>query len=83
MTKAVDYATVQLAIDDHPLGGLVDLYNAPDVITTGPLSLGTHELSAGGHRLTVTLTGANERTVKAYMFGLDYLYLARTPEANP
>lgn len=77
MTKARDYGVVQLALDGRSLGGPIDLYNNPDVITTGPISLGTHELSAGPHQLTVEITGAHPQAAKAYMFGLDYLYLAR------
>ena len=82
MTKARDYGIVQLSLDDDPLGGPIDLYNNPDVITTGPVSLGTHELSAGVHQLSVTITGAHPDAVKAYMFGLDYVYLAKSGAAT-
>jgi putative heme-binding domain-containing protein len=75
MTKAVDYGIVKLALDDVPLGEF-DLYN-DGVITTGVVSLGTRDLKAGKHRLTVEIAGANPQAVKAYMFGLDYLYLAK------
>ena len=74
LTKAVDYGIVQLSLDGVPLGGPIDLYN-DGVIPTGPLSFGRRELSAGTHRLTVEITGANEKAVKAYMFGLDYVKL--------
>ena len=47
----------------------------PDVVPTGPISLGTHELTAGEHKLTVEIVGANEKAVKAYMFGLDRILL--------
>ncbi|MCA9054964.1 MAG: c-type cytochrome, partial [Planctomycetaceae bacterium] len=77
MTRARDYGIVQLALDDHELGGPIDLYNDPEVITTGPVSLGTQDLSAGNHRLTVSIVGAHPDAAKAYMFGLDYLYLGR------
>ncbi len=77
MTKARDYGIVRLAIDDQPPGPPLDLFNTPEVITTGPVSLGTHDLSAGPHRLTVEITGAHPQAVKQYMFGLDYLYLSR------
>jgi putative membrane-bound dehydrogenase-like protein len=81
MTKARDYGIVQLALDGRPLGPPIDLYNHPDVITTGLVSLGTHELSAGPHQFTVEITGAHPQAVKAYMFGLDYLYLVRPSTA--
>jgi len=80
MTKARDYGIVQLSLDDAPLGKPIDLFNSPDVITTGVVSLGTHELSTGNHSFGVQITGANPQAVKAYMFGLDYLYLARKSE---
>ena len=37
--------------------------------------MGTHELSKGEHALRVDIVGANEKAVKSYMFGLDYLKL--------
>lgn len=39
--------------------------------TVPPISLGTHTLTAGDHKLTVEIVGANDKAVKAYMFGLD------------
>jgi putative membrane-bound dehydrogenase-like protein len=77
MTKARDYGIVQLAFDDEKLGAPIDLFNTPDVITTGVVSLGQRDLTAGDHRLTIEIVGANPAAVKAYMFGLDYIYLAR------
>ncbi len=80
MTKARDYGIVQLSVDDTPLGKPIDLYNSPDVITTGVVSLGTQELSEGKHQFGVQITGANPNAVKSYMFGLDYVYLAGKSE---
>jgi len=77
MTKARDYGIVQLYLDGLKLGSPVDLYN-PNVIPTEPIALGTHDLTAGEHRLTVEIIGANEAAVKAYMFGLDQVIL--TPD---
>jgi len=74
LTKARDYGIVQLHLDDRKLGEPIDLYN-PEVIPTGPLDMGVHDLSAGEHKLTVEITGANEKAIKAYMFGLDYVKL--------
>jgi hypothetical protein len=75
LTMAADYATVQLAIDDKPLGGPLDLYNSPDVITTGVQKLGRIELKEGTHHLIITITGSNPAAVQQFMFGLDYLLL--------
>jgi hypothetical protein len=73
-TKAIDYGIVQLSLDDKKLGGPIDLFNR-GVVATGVLDMGTHELSQGRHVLKVEIVGANERAVKSYMFGLDYLKL--------
>jgi hypothetical protein len=78
MTKAVDYGIVQLSLDGQKLGGPIDLYNQ-GVIPTGPLDLGTYDLTKGSHRLTLEIVGANEKAVKAYMAGLDYVKLEPKP----
>jgi hypothetical protein len=74
MTKAIDYAVVQLALDGKKVGGPIDLYN-DGVIRTKVLGFGTHKLAKGEHKLTVEIVGANEKAKKAYMFGLDYVLL--------
>ena len=74
MTKARDYAIVQLYLDGTKLGAPLDLYN-PSVIPTGLLVFGTHNLKAGEHRLTLEIVGANEKADKAYMAGLDCVKL--------
>ncbi len=76
MTKALDYGIFNLTVDGKPAAGPIDLYNRPEVITTGPVSLGMHELTAGKHTLRVTIVGANAKAAPARMFGLDYLYLS-------
>lgn len=74
LTKAVDYAIVQLYLDGQKAGDPIDLYN-DGVIPTGPIALGAHELAQGEHKLTVEIVGANQKAVKAYMFGLDQIKL--------
>jgi hypothetical protein len=74
LTKAVDYGIVQLSLDGGTLGEPIDLYH-DGVIATGELELGARELSAGEHKLTVAITGANAKAVKSFMFGLDYVKL--------
>jgi hypothetical protein len=76
LTKARDYGIVQLYLDDKKLGEPIDLYN-PEVVPTKVLTLGTQELTKGEHKLTVEIVGANEKAVKAYMFGLDYVLLKK------
>jgi hypothetical protein len=75
LTMARDYAIIRLHLDEKPLGEPFDLYNYPDVITTGVISLGRHELSPGNHKLTIEIDGANPSAIKAYMVGLDYVHL--------
>lgn len=77
MTKAVDYGIVRLSLDGRELA-VTDLFNH-GVVPTGERDLGTQPLTAGDHRLAIEITGANEKAVKAYMFGLDYLRLVPAP----
>jgi hypothetical protein len=78
LTKARDYGIVQLSLDGQKLGEPVDLYN-PEVVPTGPIDLGVHDLTAGDHTLRFEITGANQKAVKAYMAGLDYVTLSPAP----
>jgi putative heme-binding domain-containing protein len=78
LTMARDYGIVQLYWNNEKLGEPIDLFNEPQVITTGVLSFGTRELSAGKHQLTCEIVGTNPKAVKAYMFGLDYFSLQVT-----
>ena len=73
LTRAVDYGIVQLYVDDEPLGDPIDLFN--NGVARKVYSLGTLELSAGQHKLTVKINGANPKALKRYMFGLDYVKL--------
>lgn len=77
MTKARDYGIVQLSLDGEKAGEPIDLYN-PNVVPTGVVTLGSHDLSAGQHVLGVEIIGANEKADKSYMFGLDYVKLEPT-----
>ncbi|MDH7601395.1 MAG: DUF2961 domain-containing protein [Armatimonadota bacterium] len=74
LTKAPDYGIVQFYLDGQKLGETIDLY-AEKVIPTDEITLGTMQLAAGEHKLTVEIVGANEKAAKAYMFGLDYIKL--------
>jgi hypothetical protein len=74
-TMARDYGIIDLDVDGQSQHKGIDLYNYPDVISTGELNLGTRKFDAGPHKLTVIIAGANPAAVKAYMVGLDYLRL--------
>ncbi|HEC03348.1 MAG TPA: DUF2961 domain-containing protein, partial [Phycisphaerales bacterium] len=78
LTKARDYGIVQLYLDGEKLGQPIDLFNN-GVVPTGVLDMGVHELDAGRHTLRIRIVGANEKAVKGYMFGLDYLKLEEVP----
>lgn len=79
LTKAPDYGIVQLYLDGQKLGEPIDLYH-PSVVASGPLTLGQREFTAGEHKLTIEIVGANERAVKNYMAGLDYVKLEPVAE---
>ncbi|MCY3020692.1 MAG: DUF2961 domain-containing protein [Planctomycetota bacterium] len=72
--KAADYGIAQFAINGQKAGDPIDFYN-DGVIVTPDIELGTFELKAGENKLSVTITGANEKAAKAYMVGIDYLLL--------
>ena len=74
LTQARDYGIAQLYWDADKLGEPIDLFS-PDVITTGVLTLGTRPMTAGPHRLTIEIVGANSQAVKSYMVGLDFMVL--------
>ena len=78
LTKARDYAIVQLMIDDVPLGDPIDAYNTPDVITTGLLKLPTKSLTQGKHVLKVKIIGKHPDAVPGYMVGIDFIRLIPT-----
>ena len=73
LTKAIDYGIVRISLDGKPLGDRIDLIN--DGVITTHARLGTGELAAGDHRLTVEIVGSNPTAVPRHMFGLDYLKL--------
>jgi hypothetical protein len=72
--SARDYGIHQVAINGRNAGKPIDFYN-PEVKPTEEMELGVFELSAGENQLSTTIIGANEKAVKSYMFGLDYILL--------
>ncbi len=77
LTMARDYGVVSIAIDGKPVASSFDGFNTPKVIHTGEKEWGTHELSAGEHRLTFTLASPNPDAVPSNMVGLDYVRLEK------
>lgn len=74
LTKAVDYGIVAFALDGQSIGEPYDAFNAGAVVVTPPISYGQRQLTAGTHRLTMTVTGKNASST-GYFAGLDYLDL--------
>jgi hypothetical protein len=73
LTKARDYAIVQLYVNGEKAGKPIDLFNE-GVAPTGPIDLGAFDLAAGkDNKLTIEIVGANDKADKSYMVGLDYI----------
>lgn len=79
-TIARDYGIINVVLDGEALSEPLDLFNHPDVRTTGVLRHGERQLTAGPHRLRIELIGTNDAAVKSYMVGFDYLRLV--PSSN-
>src|SRR5690606_27285457 len=73
LTRAHDYGVVQLLLDGVKVGEPIDLYNAPDVLTTGVLTIAPRQLDMGVHTFSIQILGAHPKAVPAYMVGLDYV----------
>jgi len=76
LTKANDYAIVQLHVDGQKAADPIDLFN-PTVTSTEPIPLGEFRLTEGEHKLTVEIIGANEKAKKSFMFGMDKLIIKK------
>ena len=76
LTRARDYAIVQLLIDDKELGRAVDCFVADRVDTTGLLKFGPVKLTRGPHVLTLRVVGKNARSTN-YMVGLDFVRIVQ------
>ncbi|HIG30414.1 MAG TPA: hypothetical protein EYQ50_22490 [Verrucomicrobiales bacterium] len=81
LTKARDYGIFRITLNGEEISKNIDLFNEPDVITTGVIFLGEHHLKAGDHVLGVELIGANPKAVQSYMFGLDWVKFSLVPES--
>jgi len=77
LTMARDYGVTSITLDGKPVASSFDGYNGPKVIHTGEKEWGTHELTAGEHKLTFTLAPPNPDAVPSNMVGLDYVRLEK------
>jgi len=76
MTRADDFAKVQVSLATKPLGEPFDGY-AQTVSTSGPFVAGTIKLAAGTHDLKFEIVGKNPKAKNRMMVGLDYLILEK------
>ena len=80
LVMANDFGIVEVSMDGKPMGTPFDGYNneggagATHVKPSGPVSLGTMDLGAGEHWVTLTLTGKSEGA-RGLMTGLDCILL--------
>ena len=72
LTQAPDFAIIQLHFNGAKLGQPIDLYDA-EVVTTGVLTFGEHELAEKTHTLSIEVVGANPSAAKGMRVGIDYV----------
>jgi len=72
-TKARDYGIVRFKLNGKPIGPVLDAYD-PNVIPTGPITLGRVRLDAGQAVLRIEIVGKNDKSI-GYLFGLDCVVL--------
>lgn len=78
LTKASDYATIQISVNGEPAGASeLDRYHTR--VAHDEVDLGEFHLNKADNRLRLEITGANDKAKKSYMVGLDYLKL-ETPD---
>ena len=83
MTKAIDYGQVRFFLDGESLKAKAfDGYHPTGVTHSGELLLGKRSLEAGTHQLQLRITGANPKSVKRHMVGIDYLRLQEMPHSS-
>jgi hypothetical protein len=73
LTKANDYATVRVSVNNEPVEQSFDRYHP--TVSHDPIALGAFELREGTNRLILQIEGANPDALKKYFVGLDYLKL--------
>ncbi|MEP0766208.1 MAG: DUF2961 domain-containing protein [Fimbriimonadia bacterium] len=75
--KAADYGIIQFYVNGQKVGGPVDFYN--DGIVYEKRVIGVVDLKRGENILEAEIVGANEKTIKRYMMGLDYIVVELVP----
>ena len=75
LTMARDYGVVQLSIDGEKIGGQIDCFNTPDVVTTGVITFEPRALAKGNHVIAFEIIGKHPDAVPGFMVGVDYIRL--------
>jgi hypothetical protein len=70
-TKAPDYGTFELYLDDAKLSDAVVLYD-PKVVRAADLDIRDLKIAAGPHSLRIKCVGKQDQS-KSYLFGMDYI----------
>lgn len=73
LTKANDYAEIEVWVNDKQVEGRFDRYN--ESVASSLLELGTHELEQGANQLKIRIAGKNAKAIPRHMVGVDYLKL--------
>ena len=79
MTKAPDYGQLKIQVDGKTTAVTFDGY-APSVMPSGPINIGEFNLTAGGHKLNLLITGKHQSST-GFLVGIDLVLL--TPMQNP
>ncbi|MES2598316.1 MAG: PVC-type heme-binding CxxCH protein [Verrucomicrobiota bacterium] len=77
LTMAKDYGITSITLDSKPIASSFDGFSADKVILTDELDWGTHDLTAGDHKLTFTLAPPNPAAKPSNMVGLDYVRVVK------
>jgi hypothetical protein len=76
--RAKDYGIIQLAINGQTAPQPLDCYS-PELTVADEVEVGVFDLKAGENQLSAEVIGSNDRAIKQYMFGLDYVRLQPVP----
>lgn len=80
MTKAADYATVKVQLDDQVVLPAYNAYN--DGVTNETVKGPAVTLKPGTHRLKVTITGKDPRSSNTF-WGMDFIEIPVAPKQAP
>ncbi len=74
-------AQLQFEVDGRRAGSVFNGY-APNVVPSGPINIGSFDLSAGARKLSIKITG-KDRSSGGYLVGIDRVRLTATQAVAP